>query len=220
MALKFKWIVFISILFTYTVFGQLYESIEKEAADIMLSLSAGNSVSTDDFTNIKELLDSDIDEYETRKTYSVTAKSLDSLKNHLIQFESELINISADSALVLFNQWYLQFSNTFYEYNKVRFFSSNKTKILLFTASISCHCTLEMCKNQLIDILEFVKENNYEYDHWVVDSYWYNELQIKYETLFAPSVIIFNSNNEVLHKIEYDEKMLTSLKDYFNNNIR
>ena len=42
-------------------------------------------------------------------------------------------------------------------------------------------------------------------------------LQIEYETLFAPSVIVFNGNNQVLYKIEYEEKMLSLLSDYFTN---
>ncbi|MCK7527956.1 MAG: hypothetical protein MZV64_65345 [Ignavibacteriales bacterium] len=46
----------------------------------------------------------------------------------------------------------------------------------------------------------------------------HNELQIEYETLFAPSVIVFDGNNQVLYKIEYEEKMLAQLTDYFNNN--
>ena len=55
--------------------------------------------------------------------------NFDSLKNHFNEYESTIKNISKDSALVLFNQWYLHFSNTFYNYADEKFFSSNKTKI-------------------------------------------------------------------------------------------
>jgi hypothetical protein len=75
-----------------------------------------------------------------------------------------------------------------------------------------------MSRNQTVELLKYVAENNDKYDYWIIDSYWYNELQIEYETLFAPSIIVFNVNNEVLYKIEYDEKMLTQLTNYFNNN--
>ncbi len=57
---------------------------------------------------------------------------------------------------------------------------------------MSCHCTLEMCKKQTIEILNLAKEKNLDY--WIIDSYEHNELQIKYETLFAPSVILFDGN--------------------------
>ncbi len=77
-----------------------------------------------------------------------------------------------------------------------------------------------MSREQTVELLKFISENPEEYDYWIVDSYWYNDLQIKYETLFAPSVIVFNGSNEVLYKIEYEEKMLAQLTDYFNNNSK
>ncbi len=74
-----------------------------------------------------------------------------------------------------------------------------------------------MSREQTVELLKFISENKDEYDYWIIDSYWYNELQIEYETLFAPSVIVFDGNNEVLYKIEYEEKMLSLLSDYFIN---
>jgi len=206
MFVKINFVVLFIILSSGFLNAQLYESLEKEAVDVLLSLAAGTSVAKDDIANLKEILHSDP---------SVIS---DSLINHLIIFKSELTNVSTDSALVLFNQWYLHLSNTFYEYNKAKFFSSTKKKIILFSTSMSCYCTLEMARNQTIDIIKFVKENYDEYDCWIVDSFEHNELQIEYMTLFAPSVIVFDGNNEVLYKIEYEEKMIAQLTDYFNNN--
>lgn len=71
-----------------------------------------------------------------------------------------------------------------------------------------------MSREQTVELLEFVVENNGQYDYWVIDSYWYNDLQIEYETLFAPSVIVFDGNNQLLYKIEYEEKMIAQLTDY------
>jgi len=207
MFVKINFVVLFIILSSGFLNAQLYESLEKEAVDVLLSLAAGTSVAKDDIANLKEILHSDP---------SVIS---DSLINHLIIFESELTNVSTDSALVLFNQWYLHLSNTFYEYNKAKFFSSTKKKIILFSTSMSCYCTLEMARNQTIDIIKFVKENYVEYDCWIIDSFEHNELQIEYMTLFAPSVIVFNADNQVLYKIEYEEKMIVQLTDYFNNNI-
>jgi len=42
-------------------------------------------------------------------------------------------------------------------------------------------------------------------------------LQIKYETLFAPSVIVFDGNNKVIYRIEYEEKMLSLLEKFLSN---
>ena len=55
----------------------------------------------------------------------------DSLTPRIFKVVSPTIkNISKDSALVLFNQWYLHFSNTFYNYADEKFFSSNKMNII------------------------------------------------------------------------------------------
>ena len=83
---------------------------------------------------------------------------------------------------------------------------------------MSCHCTLEMCKKQTIEILNLAKEKNLDY--WIVDSYEHNELQIKYETLFAPSVIVFDKSNNVLIKIEYDENLLPKLSEFIKTKLK
>jgi hypothetical protein len=209
---------FILLIFsTSIVSAQRFEPIEKEAERILISLSDEHSVNPTDLTDLKNLLTSDIDENVSELTPTISQQSIDSLTNHFAEFESELKNISNDSAFVLFNQWYLHFNNIFYDYNKEKFFSSDKTKILFFSTSMSCYCTLKMSREQTIDVLQFGRSNNDDYDYWIIDSYWHNELQIEYETLFAPSVIIFDGNNQVLYIIEYEEKMLTLLSDYLIN---
>lgn len=197
--------------------AQRFESVEKEAERILVALSDGDSLNTTDLTEMKKLLSPDKDENESGLTPTINQQSIDSLTNHLTEFESELKNISTDSAFVLYNEWYLHFQNIYYEYSKARFFASPKTKILFFSTSMSCYCTLKMCRNQTVDILKYVSENTDKYEYWIIDSYWHNELQIEYETLFAPSVIAFDGNNQVLYKIEYEEKMLSLLRDYFTN---
>ena len=194
-----------------------FEKIKKEAESIIISLANGNSVNPTDLTELKNLLSLDIDQNISDFSPDVNQQSLDSLINHLFDFESELKSISTDSAFVLFNDWYLHLQNIFYEYSKEKFFSSHKTKILFFSTSMSCYCTLKMSRNQTMELLKFISENIDKYDYLVIDSYWNNELQIEYETLFAPSVIVFDGNNQVLYKIEYEEKMLSLLSDYLAN---
>jgi hypothetical protein len=194
------------------MFGQYYEEIGKDAEKYFLSLANDNSKSEIRFEKLKSSLYLDIDKETIEKTYQVPKHGLDSLKNHFDEYESSIKSISSDSALVLFNHWYLHFSNTFYNYADEKFFAANETKILFFSASISCACTLEMCRKQSIEILNLVKEKGL--DCWIVDSYEHNDLQIKYETFFAPSLIIFDSDNVVLYKIEYDENMFTNLNKY------
>ena len=218
MLIKITFLVILLIFTTGISRAQYFESVEKEAERILISLSNGDSLNSSELTGLKNLSDSEVG-IEVSKAFSnVNQKNIDSLINHLNEFESESKNISTDSAFVLFNEWYLHFQNIFYEYSKEKFFSSGKTKILFFSTSMSCYCTLKMSREQTVELLKFISENPEEYDYWIVDSYWYNDLQIKYETLFAPSVIVFNVSNEELYKIEYEEKMLAQLTDYFNNN--
>jgi hypothetical protein len=217
MLIKITFPVILLIFVTGIANAQYFESVEKESERILVSLSDGDSINSSDLTGLKNLLDSKIDNEVSKVFPNLSSQSIDSLKNHLNEFESESQNISTDSAFVLFNHWYLHFQNIFYEYSKQKFFSSDKTKILFFSTSMSCYCTLKMSREQTVDMLQYVKSNNDDCDYWVIDSYWHNELQIEYETLFAPSVIVFDGSNQVLYIIEYEEKMLTLLSYYLIN---
>lgn len=217
MLIKITYPVIFLMFITGIANAQYFESVGKKAEKILISLSEGDSLNPSNLNALKNILSSEIDDKVTKSYPDINPRSIDSLKTHLDEFKSEAQNISTDSTYVLFNNWFLHFQNIFYNYSKEKFFSSNKTKILFFSTSMSCHCTLEMCKNQTVELLKLIHENNNEYDYWVIDSYWHNDLQIKYETLSAPSVIVFDGNNQVLYKIEYEEKMLTQLTDYLDN---
>lgn len=212
MLLKFYLIVLVVISVSFNASSQVFESIEKAAAQYIIDLSDKNLNADNDLIKLKNLLFKNYDKAEFEDKYNISKTGFDSLKNHFSDYLAAIKNISQDSALVLFNQWYLHLSNLFYDYADEKFFSSNKTKILFFSTSMSCHCTLEMCKNQTIELLKYVYQNNRDY--WVIDSYEHNELQIRYETLFAPTAIIFNEKNEVLLKIEYDEDMIAKINQF------
>ena len=218
MLIKITSALFILLINTGIANAQFFESVDKKAERILISLSDRDSLKSSELTELKNLLTTYVGKNSSESNLDVTQQSIDSLTNHLAEFESELKSISTDSAFVLFNDWYLHFQNIFYEYSKEKFFSSDKTKILFFSTSMSCYCTLKMSRIQTVELLKFISENSDTYDYWIVDSYWYNELQIEYETLFAPSIIVFNGSNQVLYKIEYEEKMIAQLTDYFNNN--
>jgi hypothetical protein len=218
MLIKITLQIIILALSASIVNAQYFGSVEKEAERILISLSDGDSLNPSDLTELKNLLSSEIGTEESESFPDINQRSIDSLENHLNKFESVSKNIPTDSAFVLFNDWYLHLQNIFYDYSKQKFFSSPKQKILLFSTSMSCYCTLKMSRIQTVELLKFINDNSDNYKYWVIDSYWYNELQIEYETLFAPSVIVFNGSNEVLYKIEYEDKMITQLTDYFNSN--
>ncbi|MGQ9644039.1 MAG: hypothetical protein ACUVT3_09300 [Ignavibacterium sp.] len=214
MIMYLHYFAFILIAVSINIYSQIYESIEKTAAQYFISLSNKDAKLDNNFTELKKILFKNYDNAELESKYQISINDFDSLKNHFNEYESTIRNISTDSALVLFNQWYLHFSNVFYNYADEKFFSSEKDKILFFSASVSCYCTLEMCKNQTIEILNFAREKNLDY--WIVDSFEHNELQIRYETLFAPSVMLFDSMNNMIYKNEYDEQMVEKLNRFYN----
>jgi hypothetical protein len=216
MLIKITFQLIILIFSTVILRAQYFESIEKEAERILISLSEGDSLNPSNLITLKNLLYSEINDDVAKSYPDFNSRSIDSLTNHLAEFESELKNISTDSAFILFNNWYLHLQNIFYDYSKEKFYSSNKTKILFFSTSMSCYCTMKMSRIQTTELLKFVSDEPGKYDYWVIDSYWFNELQIKYETLFAPSVLVFDGSNQLLYKIEYEEKMLTQLTDHLD----
>ena len=211
MLIKITFHIILLLFSTSIINAQYFDSIEKESERILVSLSDGDSVNSTDLTELKNLLSSDFENDVSESITPINQQSIDSLRNHLTEFESEIKNISTDSAFVLFNKWYLHFQNIFYEYSKEKFFSSHKTKILFLSTSMSCHCTLEMCKKQLVEILKLKRDTGDSYSFLVVDSYWNNDLQLNYETFFAPAVLVFNQSNELILKIEYEEEMIERL---------
>ncbi len=214
----------LTIFFTTNLEAQLYETLENKAAELLISLSEQNPNYSKDIEKLKSILFTAQNADELEKIFSITLTEFDSLKNHFLEFEKEIKNISLDSALVLFNYWYLHFSNLFYNYADEKCFLSDNIKIILLSTSMSCACTLEMARNQTIDLLKFQKSirdhlnNEIEKPYiWIIDSFEHNELQIRYETLFAPSVIVLDRNNELIWKIEYEEDMIEKLNAFLYN---
>jgi hypothetical protein len=219
MTINFKLVVFILTAVSVNIYSQIYESIEKNAAEYFVSLSNKDSKVNDNLFKLNEILLKNFQKGELENKYQISMNDFEGLRNHFNEYLSSLSNISSDSALFLFHQWYLRLNNTFYDYIVNKFFSSSKIKILFLSTSMSCYCTLEMCKNQLIDIIKLVTSSNGEYDYISIDAYEKDDLPLKYETLFTPSVLVFDGNNEVIHKIEYDEKMINNLINYLNKQL-
>jgi hypothetical protein len=216
MLIKITFPIILVIFIAGIVNAQYFESIENEAEEILISLSDGDTLYSSELSELKNLLISFVEKNSSEINLDNSLRRIDSLKHHLSEFESESKNVSTDSAFVLFNYWYLHLQNIFYEYSKEKFFPSSKTKILLFSTSMSCYCTLEMCKKQLVEILKMKRDTGDTYSFLAVDSYWNNDLQLKYETYFAPSVLVFNQSNELILKIEYDEEMIEKLTTFLS----
>ena len=216
--MKLKYCLFLLSILSYPayLFSQQLNEIENKAESIILSLSVDEIFPEKDFSNLKNLLSEKIDNTILETKYHSTTGSFDSLEQHLNEFGTEKSNITSDSALTLFVDWYLHLQRTFYDFNKQNFLNSSKIKVLFISTSMSCHCTLEMCKKQLAEILKFKSETGDSYSFLVVDSYWNNDLQLKYETYFAPAVLVLNQSNELILKIEYEDKMIEQLEAFLS----
>lgn len=214
MMFNFRSLVLVLVAAFINAYAQIYEPIEEASAGYFINLANKDAGEGDDLLKLKAVLVKNYDQKELESGYGVSQADFEILKNHFYEYEAAIKNISEDSALVLFNQWYLHLSNTFYEYSRKRFFSTEKEKIIFFSASLSCQCTLELCKKQTIETLNLVRTKNLVY--WIVDSYQHNDLQIEYETFFAPSLILFSALNVVRLKMEYEENLLFKLNQFLN----
>ena len=121
MLIKITFQIIVLIFSTTIVQAQNFESVEKEAERILISLSDGDSLQSSELSNLKNLLTAHIEINSSEPNLNISQHSIDSLTDHLKKFESELENISTDSAFVLFNDWYLHFQNLFYDYSKEKF---------------------------------------------------------------------------------------------------
>ena len=82
---------------------------------------------------------------------------------------------------------------------------SSKKKIILFSTSMSCECTLEMCYKQEAEIQKLQNENPDMFDYAVVDCFTNFDLQSKYEIGFIPTVIVLNSKNKEVKRFMREE---------------
>jgi hypothetical protein len=97
------------------------------------------------------------------------------------------------------------FNSLFGDYFIDELQKSPKKKIILFSTSMSCECTLEMCYKQEAEIQKLLKENPDMFDYAVVDCFTNYDLQSKYEIGFIPTVIVLNSKNKEVKRILREE---------------
>ncbi|MCC6550458.1 MAG: hypothetical protein IT279_10345 [Ignavibacteriaceae bacterium] len=208
--MQFRHISILFLLIQLILPAQSYNSIKEKAEDYFLSLASNEKTADTKLDELDKLL-------KTLSTVQDESQKVDSLIRELNEHQRVSRIISTDSSLVLFNLWYMKFSAMFYHTGYEEFFNHSGTKIILFSASVSCPCTMEMARNQSIDIIAFGKKHNIYY--WIIDSFDNCDLQIFYDALFTPTVLIFDKENRLVHKIVYDENMKTLLEEYIKSHL-
>jgi len=91
------------------------------------------------------------------------------------------------------------FNSVVHNYFYDKLINSSKQKIIIFSTSMSCECTLEQCYEQETKIQKFCRDNNYEYA--VIDSWVDVELQQKYKIDFIPTVLVLDRANSIIERI-------------------
>jgi len=104
-----------------------------------------------------------------------------------------------------------EFNSQFGNYLLDELKKSSKKKIILFSTSMSCECTLEMCYKQEAEIQKLLKENPDMFDYAVVDCFTNYDLQSKYEIGFIPTVIVLNSKNKEVKRFMREELEISKI---------
>jgi len=91
--------------------------------------------------------------------------------------------------------------------------SAAKVKIILFTASMSCECTLRMCAEYEQAIQKMIKHYEEEIDFEIIDSYADDNLSNKYNISFIPAIIFLDKDNNEFERIVREDDIETKLNN-------
>ena len=121
---------------------------------------------------------------------------------------------NVDSLKKAFRAFNNKFNAKTYSHFYERIIKSRGNKIIIFSTSMSCECTLEQCYRQESEIQKFCRDNNYEYV--VIDAWEDFELQKKYNVGFIPTVILLNSVNIEQKRFVREENLYPKLSSLVN----
>lgn len=119
-----------------------------------------------------------------------------------------------DSLKKVFRTVNNKFNSLSYKHFYEKLVNSSKQKILVFSTSISCECTLEMCYQQEAEVQNFCKENNFEFA--VIDTWEDFKIQQKFKVGFVPTVILLDPDNNELKRFTRMENLYPQLSSLVN----
>lgn len=201
--------ILILFLFAVTVFAQdKIDQLRNEISEINISFLHSKLPVENKFTGLENLLNSfyadEVPKFETSEIITEFDIFLDSL--------NQVENI--DSLKKTFRAVNNKFNALSYNYFYEKAVNSSKQKILVFSTSMSCECTLEMCYQQETEVQKFCKENNYDYA--VIDTWEDFEIQQKYNIGFVPTIIFLDSNNTEIKRFTRVENLYPQLSSLVN----
>ena len=107
-----------------------------------------------------------------------------------------------------------EFNSLFGNYFLDKLNKSSKKKVILFSTSMSCECTLEMCYKQEAEIQKLQKENVGLFDFAVVDFFTNFDLQSKYEVGFIPVVLVLDEKGKEVKRFVREENLYSKLNEH------
>lgn len=147
-------------------------------------------------------LDISVDNYNIQKKFN--------------EFESNYFNkLQIDSLKKLFMAFNNEFNKTFGKYFYENLFNSSREKIIIFSTSLSCECTLELCYKNESEIQKLYLENPNKINYAVIDCFAEYDLQNKFNIGFIPTVIVLDVNDNEIERFEREDDIYSKVKKYF-----
>ena len=133
------------------------------------------------------------DSYEEFKKFYQTKPEMDTLKKIF-----RTVNNNFNS---LYGKFFL---------NELR--RSSKPGIIIFAASLSCECTLDMCYKQETEVELLKKENPDLLEYAVIDAYEDSELKDKYKVGFIPAAILQDADGKEVRRFVLADNLYAEMK--------
>lgn len=203
------WKILVLILCYNSVISQnKIDQLRNEISEINISFLNSKLPGENKFTGLENLLNSfyadEKSKFETSEIITEFEIFLDSL--------NQVENV--DSLKKTFRAVNNKFNSLSYKYFYQKAVNSSKQKVLVFSTSMSCECTLGMCYQQEAEVQKFCKENNYDYA--VIDTWEDFEIQQKYKVGFVPTVIFLDSDNTEIKRFTRVENLYPQISSLVN----
>lgn len=196
-------------VFTFSLFAQeKIEQLRNDISEINISFLHSKLPGENKFTGLENLLNSFYADEKSKFETSEIITEFDIFLDSLDQAEN------VDSLKKAFRAVNNKFNALSYNYFYEKAVNSSKQKILVFSTSMSCECTLEMCYQQESEVQKFCRENDYDYA--VIDSWEDFEIQQKHNIGFVPTIIFLDANNTEIKRFSRVENLYPQLSSLVN----
>lgn len=180
-------------------------------------LSSGIIPNKDDLSRIRALLENNL----IFKSYKIAEDKPGDIKELSEQFSlfEKLCaaNENRDTCLNVLKSFRMKFNTLFGSIALTKVIESHKLKVLLFSTSVSCECTLKACARQEDEIQKLYEELSGKFEYAVIDGFTDSELLWRYGAAFLPTVIVLDEHNRELIVFEMGDSVYDKLFSLIND---